>query len=510
MPLSVASLDGDLRQSEKASLRNYLIEQSNVTSTSTPKKASWLVDGMAAVQALKWKKTNGEWIESLLCFITPPVVAEAVLVAVVNDTYKQFSVKSGTRKLRGNEAPRTFVEGYEQHMPSGIKWHEFLRNSANKEQLLELITKYSLSDNGRALLKTPFVITQGEKIYRLQNRTQLVKDCNHEEAVTRLIASALEEENDVVVVAKDIDVLVLLVRAYLKFNVQHKWYFKYDAEKYAEIGAICDLLGQDVCLALPAIHAITGCDTTSYFYWTGKLRVLKKTLAENTKTNLLVALGSKNSFTPEDIDHVKEFIRSTIYSGIVGEDYVQTRIRLNKGLKNKSSMTLPPDPDSVNQVIKRAHYQAYEWYHCNNLIIDHLDLEEWGWKIEDSEVNPVWFLGSQFRPSVRNVERKRKQAASEADNECDMTDLQPPRKEARGKTLRVRRKPKSKRIKHSVTKGGHTDEGREQQASRSESVVGESEKGVEEYDSRFSDSDDSEWEVSDHMSSDSSCDEWLP
>ena len=31
------------------------------------------------------------------------------------------------------------MECLEQHMPSGMKWHEFLRNAGNKEQLFDLI-----------------------------------------------------------------------------------------------------------------------------------------------------------------------------------------------------------------------------------------------------------------------------------------------------------------------------------------------------------------------------------
>ena len=44
-------------------------------------------------------------------------------------------------------------------------------------------------------------------------------------------------------------------------------------------------------------------------------------------------------------------------------------------------MPLPPDPDSVVQVIKRADYQAYDWYRCGQQTINRLELEECGWTI---------------------------------------------------------------------------------------------------------------------------------
>ena len=61
----------------------------------------------------------------------------------------------------------------------------------------------------------------------------------------------------------------------------------------------------------------------------------------------------------QDIYCLKTFTQ-TVYSGKDNEDYLVTWIRLYKNLKSKSSMAIPPDPDSVVQVIKRAHHQVYQ------------------------------------------------------------------------------------------------------------------------------------------------------
>ena len=81
-----------------------------------------------------------------------------------------------------------------------------------------------------------------------------------------------KEDTDVGVVAKDTDVLVLLIWAYVKYNVSRKWYLKYETDKYADIGAICDYFGKNIALLLPVFHSITGCDTTSYFFRAGKCK----------------------------------------------------------------------------------------------------------------------------------------------------------------------------------------------------------------------------------------------
>ncbi len=79
-----------------------------------------------------------------------------------------------------------------------------------------------------------------DKIYRLQGNNHDKMEYCHEEADTELVLLALEEQIDVVIIAKDAGVLVLLVWAYSRYHIRHKWYLKYDAEKYADICAICD------------------------------------------------------------------------------------------------------------------------------------------------------------------------------------------------------------------------------------------------------------------------------
>ena len=90
------------------------------------------------MQSLKSKDTYGEWIESLIRFITQPKLAEHLLVGMVNYTYRELSTKNKTRNQRGQDHIKTVIQGFEQHMPAGMKWNEFLRNANNKDELREL------------------------------------------------------------------------------------------------------------------------------------------------------------------------------------------------------------------------------------------------------------------------------------------------------------------------------------------------------------------------------------
>ena len=346
LPLSVATPDSGLRQTDKASLRNFLQDEANATTKNVPRCAGWFVDGLAAVRSLKPKETYGEWIDSLLRFITPPNIACATVTGMVNDTYLKYSAKCGTRKNRGEDKfGRTHVQGFKQHMPSGIKWQEFLAKGENKEELIKLIADYVESLSQQDLLERPFIYTTENQTYRFEDgKKSVLHECNHEEADTRLVLQAFLEETNVVIACKDTDVLILLVWAYAYHQIKNEWFFKYENEKYAEISKICEYLGPQICLVLPAFHALTGCDTTSYFFRAGKVRIFKKLISDPAKCKLLLPLGQEKILGESDIESVKEFIRTVVYSGKEGENYVETRIRLYQNLKSKSSMPLPPIP----------------------------------------------------------------------------------------------------------------------------------------------------------------------
>ena len=171
---------------------------------------------------------------------------------------------------------------------------------------------------------------------------------------------------DVVVVAKDTDIIVLLAYAYEKCSSVKQWLLKYDKQKYANIGKICRFLGRPViCKYLPQLHAITGCDTTSYFYRVEKINPLRRVLKSSDCLQLLAGLG-KESFNDEwQLDAMK-FIQTILYCGTDEEDYVSTRVRLYKKQKQKSSLTIPPDPVSCKQAIIECTTSVITGYNdCN-------------------------------------------------------------------------------------------------------------------------------------------------
>ena len=55
----------------------------------------------------------------------------------------------------------------------------------------------------------------------------------------------------------------------------------------------------------------------------------------------------------------KMFVHIKIYNGKLNKNCLTTRVRLYENLKPKLSMLPLPDPDSLDEELKRVHLQCY-------------------------------------------------------------------------------------------------------------------------------------------------------
>ena len=145
---------------------------------------------------------------------------------------------------------------------------------------------------------------------------------------------------------------------------------------------------------------------------------------------MIQSSGQVESLTDEVIEVVKQFIQTIIYNGSLNKSFVESRVRLCKNLKKKTSAAIPADPDSTLQEIKRVHLQSFICLRCIDPIIPILDVRQFGWTVSnENRVKPVWFVGHQLPPSLRRSCQKRKgtsgrplRNASDADEESCSTD----------------------------------------------------------------------------------------
>ena len=274
---------------------------------------------------------------------------------------------------------------------------------------------------------------------------------------------------------------------------------KYESTSYARIKDIVDYLGEEISQYLPHIHAITGCDTTSAFYRKGKVKVLTKVQENPSILSLIKNLGVQRTLDNDTIIFAEEFVRKVIYNGKAKEGYTQTRVRLYKTSISKSTLMLPPDQNSLLQAIKRVHHQVYTWLRSNETNIDVLRYQEFGWKWcqERQMIMPIWFEGLQIPPEIKQNRRKEYVDADDEGDEEEALHRNTKRSiHTKGKKVK---KQKREDDDEQYDKGDETDE--------TEDIRHTCEEENELCEIIFS-SEESDWEVSDFISSSDSGDEW--
>ena len=90
------------------------------------------------------------------------------------------------------------------------------------------------------------------------------------------------------------------------------------------------ILGQTVSSNISRFHAITGCDTTSYFFRMGKIAHLKKILKQSDSISLISELGKQTTVDDMTIERCTRFIQIVLYAGKNDDANADTRIRLYK------------------------------------------------------------------------------------------------------------------------------------------------------------------------------------
>ena len=180
----------------------------------------------------------------LIKFITQPNESGVLSIDIIMDRYLLKSVKEGTRRYRGgNPGPRTFLSGLKQKMPQGEKWLGLRSNTDNKNDLISLFVKYLKTTERRNRLKLSITVAGTSHKWSINREgCEYMFDCNHEEADTSTLLHASLAKENVVVDAKDTDVLVLLVNEYSKLLPTQEWVRKYDMNKYASIWGLWYLI----------------------------------------------------------------------------------------------------------------------------------------------------------------------------------------------------------------------------------------------------------------------------
>ena len=165
----------------------------------------------------------------------------------------------------------------------------------------------------------------------------------------------------IIIKTVDTDVVVLAVSQASMLRCE-KQYIAFGAGKffrYIDTTSIAETLGAQKCKALPAFHALTGCDTTSSFAGRGKHTawITWKMLPDITPALCTLAHAPTRDSIRELLPPFERFV-VLLYDRGNSDDIVDKAIQNLFTQKHREIENIPPTQDALYHHLLRVGYQA--------------------------------------------------------------------------------------------------------------------------------------------------------
>ena len=246
---------------------------------------------------------------------------------------------------------------------------------------------------------------------------------DHEEADTRIIFHTCVTDADfrrrrtngrIIIETPDTDVLVLAIHHIPKLSNTTELWIKTgivtpcgNKRRYIPVHDICKNIPPVLGQILPAVHSITGADTTSMFYSIGKKTVwnnIMKLGAHKFQYLKNFALQSTDEMT--NVNLARKFV-SNMYdpSGKYGRKHDNlTELRCAMSATVKDVAYLPPSEPAFLQHVRRAVHQTQIWLNAHVAVLKLESPVGHGWDIsQDGLIRPVFFEGSTTTEMMRGL-----------------------------------------------------------------------------------------------------------
>ena len=362
--------DGFMRKSNKSALAKALTD--HLPEVEKPVVTKHVLDGGALLHRVKWfpNAPYGRIVEQYQTYINTKY---GFPCTVIFDGYEDSqSIKDHEHERRQTSticANINITLAMESHPNKAA----FLANEKNKQQFIKM-----LSNHLRAAGHIVEVSTG---------------DADTDIAATAL---ALARSDHVTVVADDTDVLILLLYHWTSDMVDI--HFRSEAKKIkgtmdvklVDIRSVVSKQNQSILENLLAIHAWSGCDTTSATYGHGKTKILK--LAEkNESVRQCLKVIENIDATQNEVTKSGHDLFVAIYGG--RKDDSLNHLRFVKYMdiaaecdRKIQPERLPPTERAAAFHSMRVHIQVMIW---KNLSPIGLHPCEWGWKVEVNKLMPI-------------------------------------------------------------------------------------------------------------------------
>ena len=186
------------------------------------------------------------------------------------------------------------------------------------------------------------------------------------------------------------------------------------------------------CIALMALHAFTGCDTSSAFKGVGKVKPIKLLQKVPRFQSVLARLGDDWEVPVDLMDDLEDFTCS-MYSKPRFSKVDELRhftLKQKCGVdaqlsasKNVDMGTIPPCRACLQQHIRRVNYQVGVWKRANRANPDVPDpTDGHGWTMNGDSLEPLWTDAEILPQSLVDI----MQESVDSDEESELDDDQLP------------------------------------------------------------------------------------
>lgn len=389
------TMDGMLQKSRKSELMREIEKetgQEHLNDTEKHPNACCIVfDFMLhahiiAAAVRSQMQTFGEFAETILKrFISLSKNAERV--DIIFDTYNTASIKYGERQRRMKKNPIDIVITNEL-TPLPKDMDAFWASNNNKHRFQTFCRSFFIEK--RPLFPCKVIYLSGysnEEALKLEQDQQVSEvielRSSLEEADERLflhISHAIKNSHtsSLLVASSDTDVFVCALYYFMTIfktnGLQELWIFcgKGHTSRYIPVHKICNVLQKSIVETLPAVHALSGCDTTS------KVGSKHSAFALAKDYSYLLKDFGKQELTESISEQAEEFLTRTLAKNFK----IMNDLRITKyhSMKNLDFRKLPPTSSSLRLHIKRAYLQSYKWFHILGDDRDSLDPSIYGYQ----------------------------------------------------------------------------------------------------------------------------------
>ncbi|KAK6186089.1 hypothetical protein SNE40_008194 [Patella caerulea] len=368
VPSALFDNSGCMREAHKSTLADAIWSLGDCSADErTDADMKYVVDGGSLLHQLPWSR--GLTFSEICQLYANYVNTRYGSPTIVFDGYMAGpSTKDVTHQRRSKGIMSTTVL-FTGDMPFRSKKDHFLANSQNKQSFIDMLS-----------------LTLGSIGCRIIHAKS--------DADVLMVKTAVESTQNfpTTLIGEDTDLLILL--CYYTIPNSHELQFRSGKStglihkaKVWSMKKTIDVVGRQICSILPAVHALTGCDTTSRIFGVGKANVFKK-----VRTSVCLQ-GEFDKFqkclSSDDVARIGENIIVKLYNGSKDENLNQLRYRLfkEKSICNTSTVeihTLPPTSSAAKFHCMRAFLQIKDWTSDSVM-----DATVWGWKVENGLYLPT-------------------------------------------------------------------------------------------------------------------------